>query len=285
MSAYPSSAFNMTTLFEVDIGYGNPTEPQTTHLTPLQTASLFGHPAVVFLLLARASTDCNAQDPVYGMTALHFALLMHNQAVATLLCQHSALRMCVVDRSGNTALHVAVKVGCEPVVTYLTRQHRARELPLHLANSDGNSLLHLAAMSAPGRTNIKVLLLNLLTRGWDTYRKLRRLKQLARLSLAGVVRTLPVRHQEPHKTRPLSFPLRLTGSPTSGRNPPTIAGLDLSLALRVQGQVVGSKIKHRVQGGGRTALGHIANMQPRRSQSFRFDLVYVRSILQVLPLL
>lgn len=274
LAEHPGHTLNMTARFEVDIGTGSTNDAQATELTPLQVAAIFGHLQVAYLLLSRVSTDANAQDPVFRMTALHFALLMRNDAVSELLCRHPALQLGIMDHRGDTPLHAAVARGCDSVVSLVVAHRLVADVQLHLVNCDLNSVLHLAAAAAPTGKAVGVLLESL-TRGWVAHKRFRRFQQLATPRVRSLARRLRSPPATGRKLRPQSFPLRAPPAPT------TLKAISSILPASDQPQPQLQLLGAAVTPDSRRANGTRALPLPKHLRGGRFNLTYVKAVLQV----
>lgn len=103
-----------------------------------------GNPIVVGRIIQEDSEKSvvNSQEPITGLTALHYASDAGDYAIAEALLQGGA-EVNATDVLGNTALHYASYSGNETIVSELLK----RGASVDARDTDGNTALHCAAVS------------------------------------------------------------------------------------------------------------------------------------------
>ncbi|KAL3905864.1 MAG: hypothetical protein SGPRY_010762, partial [Prymnesium sp.] len=86
--------------------------------TPLMVLTSEGHGACVQWIIDQAEASVDAQDALYGQSALHFAAVKGHSTIVELLLQRKADPM-QRDRAGWTPLHAAARSGSTDVAAVL----------------------------------------------------------------------------------------------------------------------------------------------------------------------
>ncbi|KAL4954607.1 ankyrin repeat-containing domain protein [Aspergillus filifer] len=98
--------------------------------TPLATAVVEEHPEIVKLLLAKGA-NINAQDNLYQLSPIFWAINFSNEDIANVLIDEKSIDLASPDRYGRTRLYCAMErclplVGLRGVALFLVLTHLAR---------------------------------------------------------------------------------------------------------------------------------------------------------------
>ena len=157
----------------------NGSDYDSNGFTALHYACINGHTDVTQLLLRTIfKNKTEAQDPIHGRTALHWAACQGFQTCLLLLC-HQNCDLNVADKDGNNALHLAVRNGHESCVKALLyfAEHAHIRLDVNSRNLCGEGALHLAAKL--GYASIASLLME-----WNADKHLLNLKKQTAVAVA-----------------------------------------------------------------------------------------------------
>ena len=106
----------------------------------LQWAIINDYPPLVQLLLSKGHDINNLEGSSYSGTALHIAVLCKNYPLTLLFLKNPALDLNKLDKHGDTALHIAIRLHDLEVVKLL----HAAGADLEIVDRDGRTALLLA---------------------------------------------------------------------------------------------------------------------------------------------
>ena len=116
-------------------------------LNPLQYACVENDTRMVSIILSSGKVQVNAQDPVYGKTALHYACSATeiNQELVKALTAGGKCDISITDHSGETILQIALKRKLYRIIRILVLSSQKSILDKVINNTfEGFSILHVA---------------------------------------------------------------------------------------------------------------------------------------------
>ena len=90
-------------------------QPNSSGYTALILAARHGHLETVKVLLENQDILVNSPDSLFGASALFWAVQSNHIAVVKVLCEHSKISIDQPNKTGKTAVYLAIELGYEDI--------------------------------------------------------------------------------------------------------------------------------------------------------------------------